>query len=384
MSSFPYRLFVLTNSISRMNGGIFDAMRNLTIAIAAEKRYLPVVFSAQDIYTKADEPLWGDIATRTFAVRGPRIFGYAPELANALKSGHADILHVHGIWMYPSVVALRWSRENRPYVVSPHGLLKPSALRNSRWKKRAAALLYEDEHLRRAACLHALNAAEAEAMREYGLKNPICVIPNGTTLPKCRPHREPPKSRTILYLGRLHSLKGLRNLIEAWGTVRKEAADWRLTLAGWNQNHHRAELERLADQLEVRSSIDFLGPQFGDDKDRCFSSASAFILPSKSEGLPVSVLEAWSRELPVLMTRECNLPEGVAAGAAIMMEPETNSIAAALRRLFALTDADREAMGRSGRRLVEERFQWQRIGETMTQVYDWILGHEPKPDCVLV
>jgi len=182
----------------------------------------------------------------------------------------------------------------------------------------------------------------------------------------------------------LHSLKGLRNLIEAWGTVRKEAADWRLTLAGWNQNHHRAELERLADQLEVRSSIDFLGPQFGDDKDRCFSSASAFILPSKSEGLPVSVLEAWSRELPVLMTRECNLPEGVAAGAAIMMEPETNSIAAALRRLFALTDADREAMGRNGRRLVEERFQWQRIGETMTQVYDWILGHEPRPDCVLV
>jgi len=384
MSSFPYRLFVLTNSISRMNGGIFDAMRNLTIAIAAEKRYLPVVFSAQDIYTKADEPLWGDIATRTFAVRGPRIFGYVPELANALKSGHADILHVHGIWMYPSVVALRLSRENRPYVVSPHGLLKPSALRNSRWKKRAAALLYEDEHLRRAACLHALNAAEAEAMREYGLKNPICVIPNGTTLPECRPHREPPKSRTILYLGRLHSLKGLRNLIEAWGTVRKEAADWRLTLAGWNQNHHRAELERLADQLEVRSSIDFLGPQFGDDKDRCFSSASAFILPSKSEGLPVSVLEAWSRELPVLMTRECNLPEGVAAGAAIMMEPETNSIAAALRRLFALTDADREAMGRNGRRLVEERFQWQRIGETMTQVYDWILGHEPRPDCVLV
>lgn len=367
-----------------MNGGIFDAMRNLTIAIAAEKRYLPVVFSAQDIYTKADEPLWGDIATRTFAVRGPRIFGYAPELANALKSGHADILHVHGIWMYPSVVALRWSRENRPYVVSPHGLLKPSALRNSRWKKRAAALLYEDEHLRRAACLHALNAAEAEAMREYGLKNPICVIPNGTTLPECRPHREPPKSRTILYLGRLHSLKGLRNLIEAWGTVRKEAADWRLVLAGWDQNHHRAELERLADQLEVRSSIDFLGPQFGDDKDRCFSSASAFILPSKSEGLPVSILEAWSRELPVLMTRECNLPEGVATGAAIMMEPVSSSIAAALRRLFALTDAERSAMGRNGRRLVEERFQWQHIGETMTQVYDWILGYGPRPDCVLV
>ena len=76
-----------------MNGGIFDAMRNLTIAIAAEKRYLPVVFSARDAYTETDEPLWGDIATRTFPVRGPRIFGYASGLARGIGNkgcGHSS------------------------------------------------------------------------------------------------------------------------------------------------------------------------------------------------------------------------------------------------------------------------------------------------------
>jgi poly(glycerol-phosphate) alpha-glucosyltransferase len=247
-------------------------------------------------------------------------------------------------------------------------------------------MLYENMHLRRAACLHALTAAEAESFREYGLENPICVIPNGTNLRHDAVRSEPRQSRSILYLGRFHPSKGLRSLLEAWRAVCKEAraAGWRLTLAGWDQNNHRAELEQFADQLQIRSSTTFLGPQFDADKDRCLAAAAAFILPSKSEGLPVSILEAWSWQIPVLMTHECNLPEGAEAGAAITMEAETDSIAAALRRLFSLTDAEREAMGMNGRNLVEKRFQWQRIGETTTQVYDWILGRGPRPECVTV
>jgi glycosyltransferase involved in cell wall biosynthesis len=61
-----------------------------------------------------------------------------------------------------------------------------------------------------------------------------------------------------------------------------------------------------------------------------------------------------------------------------------DSITAALRQLFSLSDSEREAMGRNGRCLVEERYQWPRIGKSMSEVYDWILGHGPTPDCVLV
>ncbi len=385
MLSPQYRLAILANSISRMNGGVFDAMRNLTIAIAAERRYMPEVFSSSDAYTESDKSLWGNITTRTFPVRGPRIFGYAQGLAAAVEASDADILHVHSIWMYPSIVAKRWARSRKPYLISPHGLLKPRALRNSRWKKRVAAMLYEDRHLRGADCLHALNTAEAEAMRKYGLKNPICVIPNGATLRDDTLREAPQQDRSILYLGRIHALKGLRNLIEAWNLARNDAAaaGWRLAIAGWDQNHYRAELERLADRLQVRSSIDFLGPQFEADKDRCLRAASAFILPSESEGMPMSILEAWSWRLPVLMTHACNLREGAEAGAAIVMDSGVNSIAAALKQFFLLTEQEREAMGCRGRCLVEERYQWRHIAKAMIEVYDWILGHGPKPDVVL-
>ncbi len=361
-------------------------MRNLTIAIAGQRRYSPTVFAARDAYTSIDAALWSSIPTSTFPSRGSRIFGYAPGLAAALEASQAEILHVHGIWTYPSILAPRWSHGARPYLVSPHGLLRPWALRNSRWKKRIAAALYEDRHLRGAACLHALNRAEADSFREYGLKNPICVIPNGTELRQDAAIPKPRERRSILYIGRFHPSKGLRSLLEAWSAVYREAeaGGWRLTLAGWDQNGHRAELERFADRLRIRSGVTFLGAQFGADKDRCLAEASAFILPSKSEGLPMSVLEAWSWRLPVLMTPECNLPEGAEAGAAIPMAPEADSIAGALRRLFSLTDAERDAMGQNGRCLVEERFRWPAIAQTMTDVYDWLLGLGPKPACVVV
>jgi poly(glycerol-phosphate) alpha-glucosyltransferase len=287
--------------------------------------------------------------------------------------------------MYPSVAAINWSNRTKPYIVSPHGMLDPWALNNSRMKKRISAALYENRHLRGAACIHALNEAEVSAIREYGLRNPICVIPNGVELPAESQERPNRQSRTLLYLGRLHPKKGLPKLIEAWSLAGKEMGElgWRLVIAGWDQGGHRSELESLAAKLHVNSSIGFVGPQFGAAKSDCFREASAFVLPSLSEGLPMTVLEAWSWRLPVLMTPQCNLPEGAAAGAAIVMESEVDSILAALRRLFLMNDAEREAMGLKGRLLVEERFQWPRISQQMADVYDWVLGRGPRPHCVL-
>ena len=87
--------------------------------------------------------------------------------------------------MYPSLASRRWSRRVcRPYLVSPHGMLDPWAVRHAAWKKRVAGWWFENAHLAGAACLHALTASEARAIRAYGLTNPICVVPNGVDLPR--------------------------------------------------------------------------------------------------------------------------------------------------------------------------------------------------------
>lgn len=370
------RLTILTSSISHAAGGVFDVVRNLAIVVKRENRYSPSVIGLRDAETDRDRPLWSGVETDAFRIQGPRAFGYAPGLANALKSSNPDILHLHGLWMYPSVAAHRWSQPAKPYLVSPHGMLDSWALSNSQIKKRISAALYENRNLCGAACLHALNRAEARAIRAYGLKNPICVIPNGvelTTESEAKPMRE---GRTLLYLGRLHPKKGLPKLIEAWSRAKKEAEDggWRLVIVGWDQNGHRRELEMLTAKLHANSSISFAGSRFGADKAACYREASAFILPSLSEGLPMTVLEAWSWRLPVLMTPQCNLPESVSAGAALMMEPDVDSISEALRQLFSMNDVEREELGSNGHLLVEQHFQWSRIGRQMSDVYDWVLG----------
>jgi len=364
---------------------MLDAVRHLALAIQCQQRYEISVVGLEDRDTQRDRHLWGKIETSAMKVRGPRAFGYAPVLLKTLQSQNPDLLHVHGLWMYTSVAAARWSRPTKPYLVSPHGMLDPWALNNSRWKKRISAMLYENEHLRGAACVHALNDAEAQAIRAYGLTNPICIVPNGVQLPEETEVSYPKKHRYLLYLGRLHPKKGLASLIEAWSRIQKDAlaAGWKLTIAGWDQNNHRSELEALTEKLRATGTISFVGPQFGSAKAGCFNDASAFVLPSLSEGLPMSVLEAWSWRLPAVITPSCNLAEGARVGAAIMTDADVESMSKALLQLFAMSPAELEAMGSKGRRLVEEHFQWPWIARQLAQVYDWILGSGPRPACVL-
>lgn len=124
------------------------------------------------------------------------------------------------------------------------------------------------------------------------------------------------------------------------------------------------------------------GPVFDDAKKACFQNADAFVLPSFSEGLPMSILEAWSYLLPVLMTAECNIPEGFQAGAAVEVRPEVGSVADGLRSFLSLSAAERKNMGLRGRSLVEAKFSWPQIAGQMLEVYKWVLGQGPQPDCV--
>jgi poly(glycerol-phosphate) alpha-glucosyltransferase len=276
-------------------------------------------------------------------------------------------------------------------------MLESWALQNAKWKKRIAALLYENQHLHGAACLRALCGAEAQSIRAYGLHNPICIIPNGVDLPDLS---ETPTlqaqafaegRRILLYLGRLHPKKNVANLIRAWKQILNShpsaRASWVLAIAGWSQDRYEQKLKHLAGNLDRAAtpelaSIAFLGPRFGMEKNECYRACSAFIMPSLSEGLPMTVLEAWAYAKPVLMTPECNLSEGFAAGAALQIGTSPEEIAAGLKQVIEMSDDDRRAMGNRGRNLVATKFLWPRIGEQMRSVYGWALGGGAVPESV--
>ena len=406
------KIAYLLNSVSRKAGGLFEICKRLAQTTCREKEI--VVLGVEDEFTKTDIIEWAPLRPTVFPPVFARSFGYAPGYAQYLAEVCPDIVHVHGLWTYPSFAGYRWHRRTkRPLIYTAHGMLAPWALRNSAWKKRWVRALWEDAAHRSAACFHVNSEAEHLTLRRHGLRIPICIIPNGIDLPASQSSEVSGQvsglasvargRKLLLYLGRLHPKKNLLNLICAWKDVLNSHPStlnsWMLAIAGWDQGGHEDELKWLARELKVSSAelapagtkknrtshdatVTFLGPLFGEKKAAAYQSCDAFVLPSLSEGLPMAVLEAWAYAKPVLMTPECNLPEGFVAGAALQIGTTSKEIAAGLKQLIEMSDDDRKAMGASGRALVAEAFSWARIGEQMRSVYEWVLGGGTAPETI--
>jgi len=348
-------------------------------------------------YKNTDKDMSGWLPIRPYlvSVKYSARLGYAPDLLKGLSEWKADIGHSHGLWLYPSMAHKKWADSaNRPYVISVHGMLDPWALKNSSIKKWIVSTLFERSHLHGAALIHATNKFEARAIRDYGLTNPICIVPNGIRLPDdtlaVPPEwlRDIKKSaKVLLYLGRVHPKKGLENLLQALKTVHKRnvagASEWIVIMAGWHQGNYESKLKELVRDLGLDGRVFIVGPQYGDSKHALYQQADAFILPSFSEGLPMVVLEAWSYRLPVLMTPQCNLPEGFKAKAAIRIDPSETAIATGLEQLFGMPKSEMNCMGEHGKKLVQDRFDWAQIGKDMRSVYEWIISGKKPPEDVI-
>jgi glycosyltransferase involved in cell wall biosynthesis len=381
------RIVLLTGHLSPAAGGLSVSVPGMARSLGRLPETCIHIVGVRDRRTPGTGVPRGE-NVHSHAEYGPRKFHWAPGIARTLDSIDPDIIDVQGIRMHQSLVNLRRHRRTgRPYVVTPRGMLDPWTLQRSAWKKQAVGRLFENEHLRRAACLRALTAAEAEAFRAHGLTNPIAVVPNGVEIDTAESlTTRAGDAPVILFLGRLDPKKGVEELLQAWATVqaRPIGSGWTLQVTGWGDAAYVSHLQRLANDLSPGPTVSFTGPLFGAAKAMAFRNASGFILPSFSEGLPMAVLEAWSWGLPVLMTAECNVAEGFATGAALRITPEPHAIARTLVEFLAMSDAERRTMGAAGRRLVETRFTWARVATEMHAVYEWVLGSGPRPSFVVV
>lgn len=379
----PLAIGIAVHGSSRLGGGVFDAARRSAQSLAAAGHHVEV-FALEDAWTEEDRSAWAPLDPIITQTLGPHRLGFAPALGRALAGRRFDIIHQHGIWQAFSIPLAAFARRTgTPTIISPHGMLDPWAVRHAGWKKRLIGMLYENANLSRAACLQALNASEAASIRAYGLSNPVARVANGTDLPQAAPPPPPawwPGGRVLLFVGRLHAKKGVVALVEAFARLRAEAPDiaapWRLVIAGWDDGG-RAELAAALARHGLQDRVMLPGPLYGADKAAALGAAEAFVLPSSSEGLPMSVLEAWGWSLPVLMSEACNLPDGFAAGAAVRIETDPAALAVALGKTFARAPAELAAIGARGRAHVAAHYTWPRIAAAQEAAYRWTIAGCP-------
>lgn len=365
------RIGLLSAWASRANGGIFEAVAaqaDLLGSLGA----VPVVIAIEDEAHPSDRHRLGASEIRLVAGSGPPALAYSPDLGRTLEDANLDLLHLHGIWQYPSHAAGVWARRSgRPLLISPHGMLDPWITGRNRWKKLPARVLWEHRAWRSARGFHALTEAEATDIRRELPDAQIATVPN--MAPLAGPARETMPGANAIYLGRIHEKKNLGALIEAWQFARPQLPSGaHLTIAGWGDEASVAALNRVV--LPGDPSIDFVGTVYESQKAALLDVARFLVLPSKSEGLPVAVLEAWAAGLPTVMTEACHLPEGFAAGAALPCPIDATGIASALVQAFALSPSEWLAMSRAARQLAATTFGRETIAAHWEATYAGLLS----------
>lgn len=342
---------------------------------------------------------WGlEQSLFTFPVLGPASIGFSLAAERAIRSRHTpayDILHQHGIWMANSRLTCQWrAATGRPTIIAPHGTLEPYALRRSAWKKRLVALLYESNNLQSASCLHATAESEVVSFRDWGLRNPIAIIPNGVPEEWIRGKGDPcrfrirhgisPEKRLLLFLSRLHPKKGLPLLLEAMARVEAELMEWSLIIAGPDEAGHQAELQAIIENLNLQNKVQFVGPLFGDDKRDAFAAADLFVLTTQSENFAIVVAEALASGLPVLTTHGAPWQELETNNCGWWIETNVNAIARALLEVRASVKSELVAMGQRGKDLVAKRYVWAASAQKSLELYTWLLGQNARPEYVII
>ena len=374
------RVALLTAKMSPAAGGLSVSVPGLAHGLDLYDDIEVHVMGTQDPADPEAAYNWGP-RVQAFPIAGPATLQRAPNMAQALEKLAPDVIDVQGLWTWTSRVSLdHWRRQHKPYVVTPRGMLDPWARRNSAWKKRLFAAFVEHAHLRHAHCLRATAEMEAEHFRDMGLRAPIAVVPNAIPIPQLAP-RPATKHYQVLFLSRIHRKKGIDLLLQAWAMLQDSHLDWKLVIAGIDENGHEAELKMQAERLRLQR-VTFFGPVHGDAKQALYRSSDLFVLPTHAENFGLVVAEALAQEVPVVTTT--NAPwsglEEKRCGWWIPLDRErlVGSMADAMSR----PQAERQEMGKRGRAWIKSDFAPEYVAAKMRDVYLWCAGRGERPNHV--
>jgi glycosyltransferase involved in cell wall biosynthesis len=314
----------------------------------------------------------------------PRRF-FGARLRRALTDAlvRADVCHIHGVWNVPEWWASHLARAaGVPYIISPRGMLQPKAIQIGRWRKAAAFALLERRNLNGASLLHATSDQEADALRDLAFRSPIAVIPNGVDLGAAaktsRGFRArlgiPPKAFVVLFLGRMHRIKRLDLLVEAFVALHGTHPDAHLVLAGPDEQGLLPGLQRRL-SMHV-DHLHAIGAVQGEDKWALIRDADVMVQCSDSESFGLAVVESLASGVPVVATRTCPWRVLEERECGFWVEQSAPAIAAALRML-AEDPLRRARMGERAATFAREHYSWDAAAHLMAVEYTRVLRERP-------
>ncbi len=330
---------------------------------------------------------------RTFNIGiAPRKLGSSPDMKRWLdaqvKSKNIDVIHSHGMWQMNALYA-GWVTKNSniEFVVSPRGAFSKWAMHNGSWSKKLFWPLLQKPAFKKVACFHATAYEEYQDIRRMGFKQPVAIIPNGIDIPIVENKKSTATIRTLLFLGRIHPVKGVDLLLRAWGCVQDDMPDWRLLIVGSDDGYHQAsgyleKMRTLSNQIGLER-VEFAGKLEGADKWSAYKKSDLYVLPSHSENFGMTVAEALISETPAIVARGAPWGGLVEKNAGWWIDNGETPLVECLREALLLPPEKLHAMGKHGRQWMEAEFTWPHIGWKMSETYRWLLDRSsPVPEWI--
>ena len=359
-------------SLEERHGGPSKSVRALANAQAVQADV--TVFSTLEIGQPGADTS-SDAARYVVTPRGaPKWLCRSPELRQKLLAEPFQAIHHHSLWL----LTLRYAQEaalhaDVPLVISPRGMLSGWAYRHHHWRKKLAEWLVHPGAFSAAAGWHATSSEEADDIRKLGFSQPVCVAPNGVTLPDqktlsaarstwLQAHPRLNGRRVAVFYSRFHRKKRVLELIDLWTSHPR--GDWLLLMAGLPEEYSVAEISshvansRAADSIVVADSTGLPPP---------YAVGELFLLPSHSENFGLVIVEALAAGLPALITdttpwRGINREN---AGSCVLW----SEFGVVLGRLLDLPPSDLATMGTRGRAWASRDFTWERTAGVLLDFY---------------
>ena len=392
-------------SFAARYGGPIVAATGLTRELARRGHNVSVATTNVDGPGELDVPLecsmpMDGVDVWYFPIQRPRWYHFSAPMGRALRDlvRQSDVVHIHSVFLWPTTVAAFWCRRlGVPYLVHVAGSLDPVSLAKRYEGPRASAAsrtkkwLYLKTlgrlDLGGAAALHLTSDVELESARRLRFSRGH-LIPLGADAPPpagvgddASVRRQYPSlegRKVVLFLARLHPIKGLDVLAEAAASLAESRDDFSLVVAGSGAPEFEAETITLFDRRGLSERTVFTGMVVGEDKWRLFRAADVFVLPSRHESSPVAVMEAMASGTPVVVSDQVGIHREVAdAGAGLVTTLDPADVAGAIGRLLDDPDAA-QRMGRAGEAVAARKYSWERVATDVEALYEEIVGRQAR------
>jgi glycosyltransferase involved in cell wall biosynthesis len=279
----------------------------------------------------------------------------------------ADVVHLTAVYSFPTIPTLLTCRLlNKPVVWSPRGALQ-------RWKGSTRIQL---KAVWEWACgaiapnrlvLHVTSEEEArDSLKRFpGVKT--VIIPNGIDIPEKKRHVPANGVVRLLYLGRLHPIKGIEILLASCKTLNDcSFRTWSLTIAGAGDPQYVKALNGRIKDLQLIQQVKMLGEVHGEAKETLFDNADIVVVPSHTESFGMVIAEALAHGVPVIASKGTPWKRLEEIGCGLWVENNPESLAKAIEQMSRMPLHE---MGQRGREWMEKEFTWKRRASEMIACY---------------